>query len=230
MKIRVMLFALVASALTSLTLSLTPRMANAEERSFIYAKFHNFDKLCGGHCAVAIYGGQSSGTDTFKVFGLNGLTPVWDWEWDQAYLGAVAVSRRLLTFGMRGLGDTSTIELEAGFGQRFGDVSESEFWIALHFRWINFPWNDFIYTTVAASTGFSYATGAPALERRNSDFKGASRLMHFFSPEITFALPKHKHIEFLIRYHHRSGVFRNPLFGYTTGGLNFLTMGFRLRF
>lgn len=204
--------------------------ARAEQKSVIYARFHSFDHFCNGDCAIAAYAGRSSGTDTFVAFGLNGFKPAWDWEWDEAYIGALAISRRLLTFGVRGLGDTVSVELEAGIGQRFGDLHETEVWIALYGRWTYFPWNHLIYTTVAASTGFSYATGIPDLERRNTDNLAGSRLMHFFSPEITFALPRYKHIEFLVRYHHRSGLFKADLFNRTTGGLNFLSAGFRVRF
>jgi hypothetical protein len=52
--------------------------------------------------------------------------------------------------------------------------------------------------------------------------------LHYFSPEITFALPEHKEHELLIRYHHRSGVFGT--FNGVWGGSNVLTMGYRYRF
>ncbi len=47
-------------------------------------------------------------------------------------------------------------------------------------------------------------------------------------PEITFADPDNKNVEFLIRYHHRSGVF--GLFDGVVSGSTFITAGVRFRF
>jgi hypothetical protein len=52
--------------------------------------------------------------------------------------------------------------------------------------------------------------------------------MHFFSPEITFALPSRPDIELLFRFHHRSGVF--GLVNDAFGGSQYGTVGLRLRF
>src|SRR5450759_3222178 len=55
-----------------------------------------------------------------------------------------------------------------------------------------------------------------------------SHLLHYFSPEITFALPEFKQHELLIRYHHRSGVFGT--FNGVWGGSNVIALGYRYRF
>jgi hypothetical protein len=55
-----------------------------------------------------------------------------------------------------------------------------------------------------------------------------SKLLHYFSPEFTFADPNHRDWEFVVRYHHRSGVM--GLFNSVWGGSNIVTGGVRHRF
>jgi hypothetical protein len=52
--------------------------------------------------------------------------------------------------------------------------------------------------------------------------------MHFFSPEITLALPDRPEVELLLRLHHRSGVF--GLVSDAWGGAQYATIGLRWRF
>ena len=52
--------------------------------------------------------------------------------------------------------------------------------------------------------------------------------MHFFSPEVTFALPSHPGTELVFRMHHRSGVF--GLVSDAWGGAQYATVGLRIRF
>jgi hypothetical protein len=52
--------------------------------------------------------------------------------------------------------------------------------------------------------------------------------MHYFAPEITFARPSRPDLEFLIRFHHRSGVF--GLVSDAWGGAQYLSAGIRVRF
>ncbi len=142
---------------------------------------------------------------------------------------AGAASRKLVR--LLGVVD---IEGEAGVGQRFGRMTETEAWTALFFRWTWFPWNSYLTTTIAASTGLNYATGVPAEERVRDGAGRSSKLLHFFSPEITFALPSQPQLEFVARLHHRSGgriLFGDiPLFNGVDGGAQFATLGVRYRF
>ena len=61
-------------------------------------------------------------------------------------------------------------------------------------RWTAFPWNSFIHTTLGMSTGLSYATGISDFERAHSQLNppNGTHVQHYFSPELTFALPEHK--------------------------------------
>ena len=85
-----------------------------------------------------------------------------------------------------------------------------------------------LVTTVAISTGLNYATGISEMEQERASDGEGSRLMHFFSPEITFALPRRPEVELLFRFHHRSGVF--GLVSDAWGGAQYGTVGLRVRF
>ena len=64
-------------------------------------------------------------------------------------------------------------------------------------------------------------------EERANDGEG-SQLMHFFAPEITFALPSRPDVQLLLRFHHRSGVF--GLVSDAWGGAQYATVGLRSLF
>jgi len=83
-------------------------------------------------------------------------------------------------------------------------------------------------TTAAVSTGLNYATGVSEVERERARDDQGARLMHFFSPEVTFALPQAPQYELLFRFHHRSGVF--GLISDAWGGAQYGTIGLRVRF
>jgi hypothetical protein len=51
--------------------------------------------------------------------------------------------------------------------------------------------------------------------------------MHFFAPEIAFALPRRPEAELMFRFHHRSGVF--GLVSEAWGAAQYGTVGLRLR-
>jgi hypothetical protein len=183
---------------------------------------------CGGNCAIAIYGGQYVTTPMKSVFGVDDAKPFWDWKWDQHYILAGAFSRRILSIG--GL----DIEPEIGFAQRFGGMHEVEGWAAIYFRWTLFPWSDVIRTTAAVATGLNVASDVNKIEEARGRVPGGSRLLHYLSPEMTFALPDRPNLELLFRFHHRSGGGDiwgdSELFKGVNGGAQFQTVGFRYRF
>lgn len=197
-------------------------------------KWSQFDALCRRDCAVAVYGGRFVETWTTKVFGISGYTPIWNWRWGKSSIVAIAVSRRIASISLGSWVDVIDFEPELGVGKRFGNMRETEFWAVWTTRWKKFPWNDIVYTTVSLSTGLSYATSVSPIERSRDGRGKGSRLLHFFAPEITFALPNRRSLELVFRYHHRSGT-------YSTFGLEWLfhgvdtdtsyaTIGLRYRF
>jgi hypothetical protein len=78
-------------------------------------------------------------------------------------------------------------------------------WLALYARWRYFPWNDYVRTAAAVSTGVNYASAVPQYEVYYSGNNQGERLLHYISPELTFGLPSTPDTDFVIRSHHRSG-------------------------
>lgn len=179
--------------------------------------------------AVTFLVGRGTDTDFTQV-----LTQPWTTHFVDLTLVGATYSYRLGTlnelFGSDTLGyfgDHLMIEPEAGAAYRFGLESQGEFWGSLYFRYDGLPWNDTIYTTLALNTGLSILTETSEFERDRSD-GDSSLVLHNFSPEITFASPENKDIEFVLRLHHRSGIF-GTIDGVYSGS-SFVTTGLRVRF
>ncbi|MEZ0000913.1 hypothetical protein ABIA18_002710 [Sinorhizobium fredii] len=178
---------------------------------------------CDGDCAFMIFGGKFVETPMDEVFFQGNLSPS-EWNFGDSGLLGIAASRRVASL----LDNKFQIEAELGLAKRFGAMDEYETWAAAYLRYVSFPWNDYLYTTVAVSTGINYASGIADFEKEKSDNGDGSRLLHYFAPEITFAAPEDKSKELVIRFHHRSGIF--GLVNDTGGGVQYLTVGLRFRF
>lgn len=179
---------------------------------------------CRGDCAAAAYAGRELRTEMTHVLGLHRPVAPWDTKWGNAGIAGGVFSRRLLT-----LWDNLHVEPEFGLAKRFGDMEAAEVWVAIGFRWSAFPWNKFVYTTVAFIEGANLATRIEREERReNTPSHTGSMLLNYFSPEITFALPDVSEYELVVRYHHRSGAF--GLINDVQGGAQAIAVGFRLHF
>lgn len=193
-----------------------------------------YEPLCQGKCAATILIGRQLNTGLAAVFGKSTFVSSENYQYGNSYFVGGAISRSFLEFGR-----LFALEIEVGVGQRLGSLHESEAWIALYGRWKYFPWNDYLRTTIAVSTGLNYASGVTPYEAGESvDGKG-TRLLHYFSPEFTFALPKNPDRELVIRFHHRSGGgadFGNNFLAYGSlfrgaqGGMQYLTIGLRQHF
>jgi hypothetical protein len=109
-------------------------------------------------------------------------------------------------------------------------MHEAEIWAALYFRFTAFPWDHIVYTTIAFATGLNYASRISDWERAvaGKAVPGGSRLLHYFSPELTFAWPDRKDIELVIRIHHRSGAY--GFVSRVDSGAQYTTVGLRWRF
>jgi hypothetical protein len=186
----------------------------------------SFETRSSAH-AVTFFAGRAVDNDFTDV-----VTEPWTVDFVDISVVAAAMSTRLGTMNELGvdlgnIGDHLSLDLEAGAAYRFGDEDMGEFWGAIFLRYDDFPWNDTLYTTIAANTGVSLITEGSDFERSRSDGKG-SLLLHYLAPEITFAHPDNKDVELLIKLHHRSGVF--GLFDGVHGGSTFVAGGIRFRF
>lgn len=211
-----LLFAGLA-AVASLSVPATPAAAAELE-------FHDPFRPCVNDCAVTVLAGGLVETAMMDIFVNKGIPP-WDWKYGRsAFIGA-AISRELVTWGNYG-----SIEGELGIGKRFGIMDEGEGWVALYFRWKWFPWNDYVRTTVAVSTGVNVATDIAEWERKRTINSGrGSYQQHYFSPEITFGLPNFPNTDLVFRFHHRSGASLG-IFNNTYGAAQYATVGVRHRF
>jgi len=121
-----------------------------------------------------------------------------------------------------------SIEVEGGVGLLAGDSHGSQIWGAGYARWNRFPWNNIVKTSIAASIGINYSFRDIDFEQRTAAPGKSKQLLHYFSPEITFALPEFQHTELVVRIHHRSSVY--GLFDCRRCGSNTPTIGLRHRF
>ena len=122
-------------------------------------------------------------------------------------------------------------EVEGGAGYQFAEGTENDsgqIWLAYYVRYDNFPWNEYIKTTIAVNTGINYAFKQTAFEESFSSSQGTKNLMHYLAPEVTFAAPGYDDFEAVFRLHHRSAV--NGLFGCTNCRNNMVTFGIRGKF
>ncbi len=178
---------------------------------------------CRGDCGVAVYAGFYV-EDSMSELILTSPKPPSAWSYDRDdRLVAATVSRRAGR-----LGSHFTLEPEVGVGQRSGRQSATEVWGALFIRYHGFPWDGTVLTTAAVSTGLNWASSVTDVERDRARDEEGSQWMHFFAPEITFALPSRPDVELLLRFHHRSGVF--GLISDAWGGAQYATVGLRFLF
>jgi hypothetical protein len=109
--------------------------------------------------------------------------------------------------------------------KHFGDQDNWELTGSLNLRWVVFPWNRYVATTLAIGEGLSWASEIPALEKEDPTNSENAQLLNYVLIEVTFALPESPW-SLVTRIHHRSGVW--GLFGHS--GSNILEAGVRYRF
>lgn len=227
--IRVLAAACVAALAGTQPLRAADLPPAPETASLFNPQADAYTSLCGGRCAITVFAGPRVETPLASAFGIKTYVPPWRWDLGNSGLIAGAISRTL--YSLWGYFD---FEGEFGLGQRVGSLTEQEAWIALYGRWKWFPWNDYVRTTIAMSTGLNYADGNPLYETIRSKTVHGSRLMHYVGPEITFGDPKHPELDFLVRFHHRSGGRDywgcQPIFKCTTGGAQEIVAGIRYHF
>jgi hypothetical protein len=192
----------------------------------------NFFGPCRGDCSIAGFAGKEITTGMTRIFLVKyPMVPAWEWRWRDSGIVAGAFSRRLVTFW-----DAWDIELEIGAAKRFGLLQAGEFWGSAVIRWTAFPWNDYVKTTIALSQGISLATQVESRERALNRHrrtatgftKSGSILLNYFSPEVTFALPRYPDHELMFRFAHRSGIFGT--INDVHAGTQYGTIGLRVRF
>lgn len=211
-----------ARTLVAIAAFLFSGLAVSAEEQQPWLQFDSWEGPCDGQCGIAVYAGRFVEDGMGDVL-INAPKLPQDWDYDDDYLIAIALSRKIGSLWGR-----IDLEPEVGIAQRFDVQHETEIWGAVYFRYGDFPWNDRVKTTMGVSVGLNYASDVSPQEDERSKTGEGYRLQHFFSPEITFALPDNDKDELLIRFHHRSGVF--GLMNDGGGASQYLTIGVRHRF
>jgi len=190
----------------------------ADDERLIQWQLQHLVEPCAGDCGVAVFGGSEVTSDMSKILVRQPRFPT-AWQWGDGHIIGAAVSRPIAA-----IGQVARLEPELGVAQRFQSMHATEAWVALYLRWLQFPWNDYIRTTAAISTGIDVASEVEFRERLEDTHRRGSNVLHYFSPEITFALPQRSDIQLLLQFHHRSGI---HLIRGVSGGAQFGVMGLR---
>jgi len=182
-------------------------------------RFYDLLSPCSADCLLTAAFGRYVETSMTDIFFDPKPVP-WNWNYGDINFTSITFGRKLADYA-----HLISLEPEVGAGKRFGDADEYEFWGALYMRWNPFLWDHIIDTSIAVSTGVSYATANNELEEDRA--RSNASFLHYFSPEITLAPPGDSSISFVVRLHHRSGV--GGLFG-ESGGFQYLMFGLRAHF
>jgi hypothetical protein len=163
--------------------------------------------------AVTVLGGQYSGSQLLK---LDGGTL----DFKDSYTAGLSLSYQFVDWGPH-----MRWELEGQALQHVGEQEHVEFASSINVRWITFPWNRYLDTSVAIGGGLSVTSEVPVLEERDPDNRQAATLLHYLLIEAAVGLPS-SNWSLVARVHHRSGIF--GLFSHS--GSNVLALGLRYRF
>jgi hypothetical protein len=163
--------------------------------------------------AVTVLGGQYSGSQLLK---LGGGTL----DFKDSYTAGLSLSYQFVDWGPH-----MRWELEGQALQHVGEREHVEFASSINVRWITFPWNRYLDTSVAIGGGLSVTSEVPVLEKRDPDNSQAATLLHYLLIEAAVGLPS-SNWSLVARVHHRSGIF--GLFSHS--GSNVLALGLRYRF
>jgi len=164
--------------------------------------------------AITLYSGRLTDTKLSS-------TATFNFEFENAYIVDLGLSRRLYTFQ-----NYFDIEIEGQIARYFGDQDNWEFDLVAYFRWLLFPWNEYLNTSFAAGAGLSYATSVPAIEAKLYD--DTSQFLGALMFEFAFSLPQVPQWSLVTGIHHRSGA--GGAFSGVQGASNAWVIGIRYRF
>lgn len=148
-------------------------------------------------------------------------TATFNSKFENAYFIDLGLSRRLYTFR-----DYFNLEIEGQIAKHFGAQDQWEFNLVGYFRWLLFPWDEYLDTSFAAGVGLSYATPVPKIEAKNYD--EAVRLLGALMFEFAFSLPRVPQWSLITGIHHRSGA--GGVFSGVRGASNAWAIGLRYSF
>jgi hypothetical protein len=148
-------------------------------------------------------------------------TATFNSKFENAYLIDLGLLRRLYTFR-----DYFNLEMEGQVAKHFGAQDQWEFDLTGYFRWLPFPWDEYLDTSFAAGAGLSYATSVPKIEAKNYD--EAAQFLGALMFEFAFSLPHVPQWSLITGIHHRSGA--GGIFSGVRGASNAWATGLRYSF
>lgn len=97
---------------------------------------------------------------------------------------------------------------------------------AMQFRWVDFPWNDTVETTMGVGLGLSYSSKLYLMDIKRHPGEERSHLKFDLPIHVTFARPSKPDQQLVIYLAHQSGGFHI----FDKGGVNSIGMGLRCSF
>jgi hypothetical protein len=123
--------------------------------------------------------------------------------------------------------DWVSFELEGQIGRTFDNEADNWEFVGLVLaRWHQFPWDNYIDTSLAFGSGLSYFNEPSQIELEEDE--DAQRLLGYLAFELTFGLPQYPRWNLMFRIHHRSGGY--GLIGDGESGSNYLCTGLKFAF
>jgi hypothetical protein len=162
---------------------------------------------------VGLYGGRVCYDSLHSIFS--------DRDYADSYMTALTVGK-----GLTGYKHYLSLEGEGQVVKHWGDQDHFEFNALAVLRWLPFPWDRYLDTSMAVGEGLSYATDDPEIEVEKHD--RTSRLLNYLMFELAVVVPHRPQWTLFARVHHRSGVF--GLFDGVSGGSNVVGAGLRYAF
>jgi hypothetical protein len=165
---------------------------------------------------LSVYGGQVSDTAFNEVIRFNT-------KFEDYYLAAFALGKEIGCYR-----DTINFEVEGQIVKHLKGKEHEEFNAVFILRWLPFPWDEYIDSSIAFGNGISYATRDPEFEINEADDNITTQTQYYLMLELAFALPKLSVWSIFVRVHHRSSLF--GLIDGAFAGSNYVCMGVRYSF
>jgi hypothetical protein len=137
------------------------------------------------------------------------------------YLACVAVGKEFYDF--RGL---FSLEWELQLAHHFNHQTYEEVNGLFVFRWLKFPWDAYLDTSLGLGEGLSYATEESELEALQHE--KTTRFLNYLKLDMDFNLPAYPAWALFFQIYHRSGMFGT--FDGVSGASEFLGWGVKYRF
>ena len=137
------------------------------------------------------------------------------------YLACVTVGREFYTFK-----ELFGLEWELQLAHHFNHQTYEEINGVFVFRWLKFPWDAYLDTSLGLGEGLSYATEESEYEAL--EHEKTTQFLNYLKLDIGFNLPAYPAWVLFFQIYHRSGVFGT--FDGVSGAAEYLGWGLKYRF